>query len=271
MSYHYGDMHMLPKSRSILSISQAIFLAVAAPFLFFFDTASAQTPFVVSPHIKFNAESYDFGVVEEGVEIQHSFTITNTGNALLVIKDVTSTCGCTVPSLKKKRLRPGEHTTLLVLLNTSMKQGSVTKQVSILSNDPKRHAVNIALKLKIRDPHIGMNDGQAAVIFTNEKCARCHALPGVGLFGEALYRADCAMCHGVKANGAVGPSLRGPYKNDPDFAKRMTDVISYGSKIHKSMPGFLGDVGGPLAKEQIDSLVFYLEKVSEPRVKKDSK
>jgi cytochrome c5 len=254
-------------SKTIINISlvRAVFIAVATICYFLSNPAAAQAPPALAPHIKFNSESFNFGVVEEGVEIKHSFVITNTGNKLLIIRDVTSTCGCTVPVMKTKRLRPGEHTTLTVMVNTSMKQDSVTKKVGVLSNDPKRPVVNIALKLTIRDPHIGMNEGQAAVIFTNEKCARCHALQGVGLFGEQLYRADCAMCHGVKANGAVGPSLRGPYKSDPEFAKRMTDIISYGSKIHKSMPGFLGDVGGPLAKEQIDSLVFYLETISDKK------
>jgi len=249
---------------SKISFSQAAFLTLGVICYFFFNAAAAQAP-ALAPQINFNIEKFDFGIVEEGVEIKHSFNITNTGNKLLIIKDITSTCGCTVPVLNRKRLGAGQHTTLVVMVNTAMKQGTVTKNVEVQSNDPKRPVVKIALKLTIRDPHIGMSEGKAAVIFTNEKCARCHAAQGVGLFGEELYRADCAMCHGVKANGAVGPSLRGPYKTDPAFAKRMTDVISYGSKIHKSMPGFLGEAGGPLAQEQIDSLVFYLEKVSDKK------
>ena len=44
--------------------------------------------------------------------------------------------------------------------------------------------------------------------------------------------------------------------------KSVKQIISYGSKTHRSMPGFLVDAGGPLSQAQVDSLMAYLSEVS---------
>ncbi len=205
---------------------------------------------------------FDFGKVEEGVEVSHKFVVKNSGGRNLTIYDVYSTCGCTIPKLTKSVLKPGESTALKIVIDTAMKQNAVTKKVFVSSNDPQHRIVTLLLSLDVRDPHIGMTNETAAKIFTNERCAACHVAQGVGLFGEQLYRADCAMCHGVKARGAVGPELIGPYQN-ATFTAKMRAVMEYGSKTHRSMPGFLAEAGGPLDKTQIDSLVKYLAKLSQ--------
>lgn len=35
------------------------------------------------------------------------------------------------------------------------------------------------------------------------------ALPGNTANGQAIFQANCAVCHGLQANGDIGPSLRG--------------------------------------------------------------
>jgi len=216
------------------------------------------------PHLSFNADHYDFGKVDEGVQLKHSFTIKNTGGSSLTIHNAYSTCGCTVPKLEKHLLKPGESTSLQVIIDTAMKQNVVTKTVFVNSNDPRHHRSTLYLTLDVRDPHIGMSTEAKAKIFSDERCAACHVAQGVGLYGEELYRADCAMCHGIKARGAVGPTLLGPYDN-LTFAQQMKRIISFGSKTHRSMPGFLGEAGGPLDQEQVDSLVVYLSKLSKAK------
>jgi hypothetical protein len=213
------------------------------------------------PTITLDRNSFNFGKVEEGIEVKHNFVVKNTGGRPLRIYDAYSTCGCTIPKLTRYLLKPGESTTLQIVVDTAMKQNAVTKEVFISSNDPQRRIASLSLTLDVQDPHVGMSKETAAKIFTNERCATCHVAQGVGLFGEELYRADCAMCHGVKARGAVGPGLVGPYK-DAAFTQRVRSIISYGSKTHRSMPGFLAEAGGPLDRAQIDSIIKYLSKLS---------
>ncbi len=90
------------------------------------------------------------------------------------------------------------------------------------------------------------------------KCATCHVQQGIGKSGEDLYIADCAMCHGFRADGGEAPSLvRFNYSHKPVTAY-VRDIISHGSRSHLSMPGFLKAAGGPLTAAQIDSLMQYL-------------
>lgn len=145
-----------------------------------------------------------------------------------------------------------------------MKQGKITKTVSIVSNDPVNPTLKLNLSMNVLNPHTNLTAETRAKIFTSDKCNSCHVMKGNGLFGKDLFDADCAMCHGKQGLGAIGPQLLGPYENNL-FKEGMEKIASYGSKTHHSMPGFLVDAGGPLNKEQIDSILKYLAQVSKQR------
>jgi mono/diheme cytochrome c family protein len=220
-----------------------------------------------SPDIQFDSQIFDFGTVDEGARINHTFKVSNKGTGLLKIVDAYASCGCTVPKFARKTLEPGETTDLFITVDTSMKQNGITKTVNVSSNDPKRPIVQIALKMFVRNQHKGLSEGAKAKILTDESCAGCHVARGVGAFGIDLYVADCAMCHGPKAEGESGPTLIGPYDNAV-FYNHMRDVLVHGSKKTNAMPGFGGDAGGPLAQRQIDSLLTYLKDLSSKRINK---
>lgn len=237
--------------------------ATAAAFLLCIGTMSCVPTAKKGPHLSFKPDLVDIGKVEEGAEVPTFFTLTNTGNEPLKIHEATSTCGCTVPDLKQQELKPGESTKLDIIVDTTMKQGNVTKTVEVSSNDPEAPVVSLPIKMNIANRHDGLTDDGRVKIFTDEKCNSCHVLRGVGLAGKDLFEADCAMCHGEDAKGAVGGALIFGNYNDPKYEKHIRDVISYGSKTHRSMPGFLDKAGGPLVQEQVDSLIKYLKELSE--------
>lgn len=224
----------------------------------------ARDPNKPAPNLVLDANRFDFGAVDEGARVKHVFKITNGGAALLKIFSAYASCGCTLASLEKKELQPGETTDLTVTVDTAMKQNKITKIVSVCSNDPVHPVSPIELAMDVKDPHKGMSADAGAKIFTDQHCATCHVQRGVGLHGRELYNADCAMCHGPKAEGAVGPPLFGVYSN-PEFKTRITEILSFGSKTHRSMPGFLNTAGGPLSQDQVDSIITYLTKLSKAR------
>jgi hypothetical protein len=75
------------------------------------QTASATTPEVVAateaPVMKFAETSYDFGSIQEGEVVTHTFAFTNTGKTPLVIERAFASCGCTVPDWPRKPVAPG--------------------------------------------------------------------------------------------------------------------------------------------------------------------
>jgi hypothetical protein len=58
------------------------------------------------------------GDVPSGAAVTHRFPLANRGADELRIVEVRSACGCLVPTLEKRRLGPGEETSLGLLVNT---------------------------------------------------------------------------------------------------------------------------------------------------------
>ncbi len=87
------------------------------------------------PVITFKELSYDFGNINEGDKVEHTFEFTNTGNAPLIIDKIKASCGCTVPSnWKKAPILPGEKSSFVVKFNSKNKPNHQTKRIRITSN-----------------------------------------------------------------------------------------------------------------------------------------
>ena len=97
------------------------------------DAAERDAQAVVYPEISFEETEHDFGTIDQGTAVEHTFKFTNTGNAPLVITNATSSCGCTVPTWTKEPIAPGETGEMLVKFNGSG-QNQVTKTVTVTAN-----------------------------------------------------------------------------------------------------------------------------------------
>ncbi len=78
--------------------------------------------------------------------------IVNVGDKELKISKVRPSCGCTATLLDKDLLKPGDTATIDVSLNIRGRSGSVTKTVTISSNDPQQPRKVLYLKAVVRDP-----------------------------------------------------------------------------------------------------------------------
>jgi len=70
--------------------------------------------------IEFKADTIDYGTVEKGADGVRVFEFTNTGDAPLIISNVKSSCGCTVPSKPKDPIMPGDSGEIKVKYDTNM-------------------------------------------------------------------------------------------------------------------------------------------------------
>lgn len=86
------------------------------------------------PVITFDKTSHDFGEIEAKQSVETVFNYTNTGDSPLVITDIKSSCGCTVPQdWSKEPLSPGDSGHFTVKFNGSG-ANKVSKTVTVTAN-----------------------------------------------------------------------------------------------------------------------------------------
>jgi hypothetical protein len=83
--------------------------------------------------MEFKSETIDFGKIKKGSDGSRTFEFTNTGNVPLVIENVTSSCGCTIPKKPENPIQPGETGTIEVKYDTKI-VGPIRKTVTVYSN-----------------------------------------------------------------------------------------------------------------------------------------
>lgn len=85
------------------------------------------------PFIKFDKLVHDFGNLVQGDKAECEFVFTNTGDAPLLLSNVRSTCGCTVPSWTKEPIMPGQKGTIKIKYDSN-RVGPINKQITVESN-----------------------------------------------------------------------------------------------------------------------------------------
>lgn len=83
--------------------------------------------------ISFDKTEHDFGTLKNGTPVETTFTYTNTGSAPLVVSNIQSTCGCTVPSDWTKQVAPGETGEFKVKFD-GRGNSVVTKSITLTTN-----------------------------------------------------------------------------------------------------------------------------------------
>jgi hypothetical protein len=92
----------------------------------------AQT--IVFPTINFDKTLHDFGEIQNGTPVETVFSYTNSGRSPLVVTDIKSTCGCTVPQgWSKEPLMPGESSQFSVKFN-GKGANKVSKTITLTTN-----------------------------------------------------------------------------------------------------------------------------------------
>ena len=85
------------------------------------------------PEISFEKTVIDYGTVNKGDNGVREFVFRNSGNAPLIISNVKSTCGCTIPKKPEKPILPGESDKIQVKYDTK-RVGFIRKSISVTSN-----------------------------------------------------------------------------------------------------------------------------------------
>ncbi len=90
--------------------------------------------------------NYDFGSVVQGETVEYSFRFQNSGDQVLEIGQVRTSCGCTAALLSARRLAPGEIGELKVRFNSQGFRGKIHKTITVDTNDPEQPSVIFNLR-----------------------------------------------------------------------------------------------------------------------------
>ena len=89
------------------------------------------------PVLTFDKNEHDFGEIEAKTAVETTFKYTNNGEAPLVITDIKSSCGCTVPqNWSREPLLPGGSGEFSVKFNGSG-ANKITKTITVTANTEK--------------------------------------------------------------------------------------------------------------------------------------
>lgn len=102
------------------------------------------------PEITFKTTEHDFGELPYKGDGTYEFEFKNTGKEPLIIKNVKSSCGCTVPSWTREPIKKGKTGTIKVKYDTK-RQGTFTKHLTVQSN-ASNSPVQLTIKGKIGRP-----------------------------------------------------------------------------------------------------------------------
>ena len=115
------------------------------------NTATGKSDLSSLPVISFDTKEHDFGKIVEGESVSYEFAFTNTGKTDLVIADVSTSCGCTVPSYPKTAIRPGQGGTVRIAFNSRGRRGMQTKNVVVVSNT-QPNITQLKIKAQVVSP-----------------------------------------------------------------------------------------------------------------------
>lgn len=90
-----------------------------------------------APELAVEHGTFNFGTIPQGKKVQHNFTIKNSGDGPLQIKQLTAACGCTAVKPSTTLILPGRSAEIQVIFDSANFSGKVVKSVTMTTNAAK--------------------------------------------------------------------------------------------------------------------------------------
>ena len=85
--------------------------------------------------LRFDYKKWDFGeIVEDKGKVEHTFYFENISSAPVVILNVNTSCGCTIPEYSRKPVRGGEKSSIKIVFDPMNRPGHFSKSIKILTS-----------------------------------------------------------------------------------------------------------------------------------------
>ncbi len=110
------------------------------------EQAETTAPATTGPRIEFEKQVHDYGQITMGADGNCEFKFKNTGTEPLVLNNVQSSCGCTVPSWTREPVMPGQEGSIKVRYDTN-RIGHIGKAITVYSNSVGDNSERITLRI----------------------------------------------------------------------------------------------------------------------------
>ncbi len=91
----------------------------------------------------------DLGKIKPGEVIKHEFNFKNTSGKQLKIKEVLTSCGCTVLDVKNKDLPPGESTVIEVKFDSKGYHGAVEQFIYVNTDSIDNPIIKLIIRARV--------------------------------------------------------------------------------------------------------------------------
>jgi len=108
-------------------------------------------PAWAAPQVTAEVLEYDFGEVIQGDKVDYTFRFRNSGDELLVINSVHSSCGCTAALLSSKQIAPGDMGEIKTTFDSSNFRNAIHKTITMETNDPAAATVKFQIKGQVKE------------------------------------------------------------------------------------------------------------------------
>jgi len=214
--------------------------------------------------LQWDAKEKHFDARAEDNSWDVGFRVMNRGDRPVRISAVQPSCGCTVPQLPADPwiIAPGATSEMRLRVDFTSKEGELAKEVYVVS-DLGTQRLHLTLTVPpraidsnpARRANVQLARADRQAVFRGD-CARCHGTPTSGQTGVGLYVTACSSCHDSPHRASMVPELA--IAKAPRDAAYWRDLVRHG-RPGTLMPAFARAEGGPLSDEQVDSLVDYLQ------------
>lgn len=106
------------------------------------------------PHIVIDPATHDFGRVKFGDVPEYTFAVKNSGDQILEIKSVTTSCACTKGEMEEMSIAPGGTANLVVSFDPAVHgddtdMGELTRTIYLSTNDSNQEEVEAKIYAEV--------------------------------------------------------------------------------------------------------------------------
>ena len=111
-----------------------------------------------APEMVFEFETSDFDSITEGEVVRKVYKFKNAGINDLIIRKISTSCGCTASNISSKVIRSNQEGSITVDFNSAHKKGYQRQTITVITNNPHKPTIKLVLQGYVKPKKLITND-----------------------------------------------------------------------------------------------------------------